>query len=105
MTSLERSQYLPVLPICWTQNSVAKHSLGSKNCRLDRWQLFAESERNFGIGHLPIVVQHKQDPIVSRQVAQFFPHLALLLATQNPRKRRKGQAVWEGIELYFINAT
>src|SRR5882724_11290583 len=80
-----------VLLLCSnTQHSAAKHSLGPKDCGLDRWQLFAESERNFGIGHLPIVVQHKQDPIISRQVTQLIPHLALLFATQYPRKRRKG---------------
>jgi len=81
------------------QNPIAKHSLGSKDCGLDRWQLFAESERNFGIGHLPIIVQDKQNPIVSRQTTQLLPDAALLLATEHPRKRRKRQSVWQSIEL------
>src|SRR5260370_41707686 len=84
------------------QNSVAKHSLRSKDCGLDRWPLFAKSDRNFGIGHLPVVVQHQQDSIVSRQTAQFLPHLVLLLSAQHTRKRRNGQTVRQRIEFYFI---
>src|SRR5882724_4722319 len=80
--------------ISLVQNSIAKHSLGSKDCGLDRWQLFTKSERNFGIGHLPIVVQYKQDPIVSRQTTQLLLHVVLLFATEYSRKRRKGQVVW-----------
>jgi hypothetical protein len=49
-------------------------------------------------------MKHQQNPIVARQAAQFVLDLVLLFAEQHARKRGKGGAARQSIEIFLINA-